>query len=118
MPRAKRGPKARRRRNQILKAASGFIGKRSRCHSIAAEAVHHSWQHAYKGRKQKKRDFRRLWIARINAATRNLGQSYSQVMGGLGRNDIQLNRKMLSEIAISDPAAFRTIVSAASETAK
>lgn len=115
MPRVKRGTKARKRRSQILKAASGFIGKRSRAHSVAAEAVHHAWMHAYKGRKQKKRDFRRLWITRINAASRMLGQSYSQLAGGLNRNDIGLNRKMLSEIAISDPATFRTIVSAASE---
>lgn len=115
MPRVKKGYKARRRRNQILKAASGFIGKRSRCHAVAAEAVHHSWMHAYKGRKQKKRDFRRLWIARINAASRTLGQSYSQLLGGMGKNDIALNRKMLSEIAISDPATFRAIVSSATE---
>lgn len=113
MPRVTRGTKARRRRKQILKAASGFIGKRSRCHSVAAEAVHHAWMHAYKGRKQKKRDFRRLWITRINAAARTLGQSYSQLAGNLGRSDIGLNRKMLSEIAISDPATFRTIVSTA-----
>lgn len=117
MPRVKRGPKARRRRNHILKAASGFIGKRSRCHAIAAEAVHHSWQHAYAGRKQKKRDFRRLWIARINAASRTLGHSYSQLMGGMTKADIALNRKMLSEIAISDPATFRAIVSTATDTA-
>lgn len=117
MPRVKRGTKARRRRNQILKAASGFIGKRSRCHTIAAEAVHHAWMHAYKGRKQKKRDFRALWISRINAASRTLGQSYSQLAGGLKRNDIQLNRKMLSEIAISDPATFREIASNANSAA-
>ena len=116
MPRVKRGTKARRRRNQILKAASGFLGKRSRCHAIAAEAVHHSWMHAYRGRKQKKRDFRRLWIERINAATRELGQSYSSFAGGLRRNDVELNRKMLSEIAISDPATFRAIVGTANES--
>ena len=117
MPRVKRGTKARRRRNQILKAASGFLGKRSRCHTIAAEAVHHAWMHAYRGRKQKKRDFRSLWITRINAASRNIGQSYSQLAGGLKRADIQLNRKMLSEIAISDPATFREIASNANSAA-
>lgn len=117
MPRVKRGTKARRRRNQILKAASGFIGKRSRAHTIAAEAVHHAWMHAYRGRKQKKRDFRRLWITRINAATRPLGQSYSAVAGGLKRANVELNRKMLSEIAISDPAAFREIVGTATKSA-
>lgn len=113
MPRAKKGFKARRRRNRILKAASGYIGKRSRCHSIAAEAVHHAWQHMYRGRKERKRDFRRLWVTRINAASRDLGHSYSQLMGSLNRSDISLNRKMLAEIAISDPATFRAIVSTA-----
>lgn len=113
MPRAKRGFKARRRRNRILKAASGFIGKRSRCHAIATEAVHHSWMHMYKGRKLKKRDFRRLWITRINAACRDLGQSYSKVMGSMKKADIQLNRKMLAELAITDPNAFRQVVSSA-----
>jgi len=117
MPRVTRGTKARRRRNQILKAASGFIGKRSRSYTIATEAVHHAWMHAYRGRKQKKRDFRALWITRINAASRNIGQSYSQLAGGLKRADIQLNRKMLSEIAISDPATFREIASSANSAA-
>jgi large subunit ribosomal protein L20 len=117
MPRAKKGFKARRRRNQILKAARGYIGKRSRCHAIAAEAVHHGWMHSYRGRKQKKRDFRNLWITRINAASRNIGTSYSQLMGKLGKAEIALNRKMLAEIAVSDPATFRAIASAASPEA-
>ena len=110
MPRAKRGFKARRRRNRVLKAASGFRGKRSSCHAIANEAVQHAWMHMYRSRKQRKRDFRALWIQRINAATRNLGISYSKFMGKLGAADVQLNRKMLAEIAISDPVAFTAIL--------
>lgn len=113
MPRAKRGVKARRRRNRILKAAKGFRGKRNSCHAVAAESVHHSWMHMYRGRKQKKRDFRRLWILRINAAVRPLGASYSKLMGGLKKSDIALNRKMLADLAITDPAAFKAIVETA-----
>ena len=113
MPRAKRGYKARRRRNRILKAAKGFRGKRRSCHSIANEAVQHAWMHMYRSRRQRKRDFRRLWIIRINAACRQLGYSYSKIMGALNRNQIALNRKMLAEIAISDPAAFKAIVETA-----
>ncbi len=117
MPRAKKSFKARRRRNRILKAASGFRGKRGSCHAVAAEAVHHAWLHMYRSRKNRKREFRALWITRINAAVRPLGHSYSKVMGGLKANDIELNRKMLSEIAISDPAAFKAIVAAATAEA-
>jgi len=113
MPRAKKSFKARRRRNRILKAASGFRGKRHSCHAIAAEALHHAWLHMYRARKQRKREYRRLWITRINAASRGHGCSYSRLMNGLKANDIELNRKMLSEIAISDPAAFKAIVSTA-----
>ena len=98
MPRAKRGFKARRRRNRILKAASGFRGKRSSCHAAANEAVQHAWMHMYRSRKVRKREFRSLWIVRINAAARAVGLSYS---------------KMLAEIAISDPAAFAAIAAAA-----
>ena len=112
MPRAKRGFKARRRRNRVLKWASGFRGKRSSCHSAANEAVQHAWLHMYRSRKQRKRDFRALWIQRINAASRSLGVSYSKLMGKLGSANIQLNRKMLAEIAISDPVAFAAIAKA------
>jgi large subunit ribosomal protein L20 len=113
MPRAKRGVKARRRRNRILKAASGYRGKRSSCHAVAAETVHHAWQHAYRHRRERKRDFRKLWIVRINAAVRPLGGSYSRLIGSLKKHDILLNRKMLAELAISDPAAFKAIFSTA-----
>jgi large subunit ribosomal protein L20 len=110
MPRAKRGFKARRRRNRVLKWAKGFRGKRSSCHAIANESVQHAWLHMYRSRKQRKRDFRALWIQRINAASRTLGVSYSKLIGKLGKANIELNRKMLAEIAISDPVAFQAIV--------
>jgi large subunit ribosomal protein L20 len=113
MPRAKRGFKARRRRNRILKAASGFRGKRNSCHAVANEAVQHAWMHMYRSRKIRKREFRKLWIARINAAARTAGTSYSRLMGGLNKNGIALNRKMLAELAINDEAAFKAVVSAA-----
>jgi large subunit ribosomal protein L20 len=110
MPRAKRGFKARRRRNRILKWASGFRGKRSSCHAAANEAVQHAWLHMYRSRKQKKRDFRALWIQRINAAVRDTGLSYSKFIHKLATANVQLNRKMLAEIAITDPVAFAALV--------
>ena len=109
MPRAKRGFKARRRRNRVLKAAKGFRGKRSSCHAAANEAVQHAWMHMYRSRKQRKRDFRRLWIIRINAACRIIERSYSTLIGGMTKAHIAINRKMLAEIAISDPTAFKAI---------
>jgi large subunit ribosomal protein L20 len=112
MPRAKRGFKARRRRNRLLKWAKGFRGKRSKCHAIANESVQHAWLHMYRSRKQRKRDFRALWIQRINAAARVQGISYSKLIGKLGKAMIALNRKMLADIAISDPVAFEAIVKA------
>ncbi|HEY4243025.1 MAG TPA: 50S ribosomal protein L20 [Kofleriaceae bacterium] len=112
MPRAKRGFKARRRRNRVLKHASGFRGKRSSCHAVANEAVQHAWLHMYRSRKVRKRDFRSLWIMRINAAARTLGVSYSKLIGKLNTAGVSLNRKMLAEIAISDPVAFKAIASA------
>lgn len=113
MPRAKRGFKGRRRHNRILKAASGFHSARSRLFAYAKEVVMKSWVYAYAHRKLKKRDFRRLWIARINAAARINGTSYSRLMHGLKTANIDVNRKMLSEIAIADANAFAEIVKAA-----
>ena len=112
MPRAKRGFKARRRRNRLLKHASGFRGKRSSCHSVANEAVQHAWMHMYRSRKLRKRDFRGLWIQRINAAARSVGTTYSKLIGKLNSAGVAINRKMLSEIAITDPVAFKTIAGA------
>jgi len=115
MPRAKRGFKARRRRNRVLKAIRGYRGKRGTCYAIGSEALHHAWQHMYRHRRERKRDFRKLWITRINAAARTLDTSYSRFVGALKANDIELNRKMLAEIAISDPAAFKAIVQTAAQ---
>jgi large subunit ribosomal protein L20 len=113
MPRVRRGFKARRRRNRVLKAAKGFRGKRSSCHAAANEAVQHAWMHMYRSRRVRKRDFRALWIQRINAASRLVGKSYSKLMGGLHKANVEINRKMLAEIAISDPQAFQAIVATA-----
>jgi large subunit ribosomal protein L20 len=110
MPRAKRGFKARRRRNRILKFAKGFRGKRSKCHAVAAEAVQHAWMHMYRSRKVRKREFRGLWIVRINAACRQLGVSYSKLMGAMKARGLDVNRKMLAELAIQDPDGFKNVV--------
>lgn len=113
MPRAKRGFKARRRRNRILNAAKGFRGKRNSCFSIANEAVQHAWMHMYRSRRVRKREFRKLWIVRINAACRQLGHSYSKLMGAMKARNMDINRKMLAEIAIRDPDGFRQLVDTA-----
>ena len=110
MSRVKRGFKARRRRNRILKQAKGFFGSRSRSYKSAKVAVMHSLQDAYKGRRLRKRDMRGLWIQRINAAARINGLNYSRLMGGLARADVGLNRKILADLAISDPGAFSAVV--------
>jgi large subunit ribosomal protein L20 len=113
MTRARRGFKARRRRNRVLKAAKGFRGGRRRIWRRAVEAVHHAWMHAYRGRKQKKRDMRRLWIVRINAASRPHGLSYSRLIHGLGKAGVQLDRRALAELAVIDPDAFGKVVQSA-----
>ncbi len=117
MPRAKRGFKARRRHNRILKQTKGYRGKRKNCHAVAVETLHHAYMHMYRSRKVRKRDFRTLWIARINAAVRPLGHSYSKLIGNLHASGITLNRKMLSELAISDPASFKAVVETAGSRA-
>ncbi|MCA9699675.1 MAG: 50S ribosomal protein L20 [Myxococcales bacterium] len=109
MPRAKRGVKARRRRNRILKAASGFRAGRRTMYRRAAEAVRHAWMHAYAGRKQKKRTMRRLWIVRLNAAARLNDLSYSRLIEGLNKVGIEMDRKVLSELAIFDPEGFARV---------
>ena len=113
MPRAKRGFKARRRRNRILKHASGFHRARSRLYAYAKEVVMKAWVYAYAHRRLRKRDFRRLWITRINAAARTNGTSYSRLMHGLKGAGIALDRKVLSDLAIVDPAAFKKVVETA-----
>ncbi len=113
MPRAKRGFKARRRRNRILKHASGFHSARSRLFAYAKEVVMKAWVYSYAHRRRKKRDFRRLWITRINAAARTNGTSYSRLMHALKNANIGLDRKILSELAIVDGAAFSKVVASA-----
>ncbi len=113
MPRAKRGFKARRRRNRILKSASGYHSARSRLFAYAKEVVMKAWVYSYAHRRRRKRDFRRLWITRINAAARTNGTSYSRLMHGLKGAKIALDRKILSDLAIADPAAFASVVKAA-----
>lgn len=115
MPRAKRGFKARRRRNRILEHASGFRSGRRKVWRRAVEAVHRAWMHAYVGRKLKKRDMRRLWIVRINAAVRPLGMSYSRLIHALGVSGIEIDRRALAELAVVDPAAFGVVVEAAKQ---
>jgi len=114
MSRAKRGFKARRRRNRILKMAKGYVGGRHRLFRTATEAVDRALAYAYRDRKARKRDFRRLWIVRINAAARLSGMSYSKLIGGLNKADIQLDRKVLANMAIMDPKAFSQVVKTAS----
>ena len=108
--RIKRGVNAVKKRRKILKLAKGYFGSKSKLYRIARQAVMKSLAYAYVGRKAKKRDFRKLWIARINAAARINGISYSRFMNGLKKNNIEINRKMLAEIAVSDPAAFAKLV--------
>ena len=109
MPRVKRGSKRKERRGKILKLASGFYGAKGRLHRIAKEAVDKSLSYAYRDRRARKRDFRRLWIVRINAASRLNGLSYSQFISGTKRAGIMLDRKMLADIAVRDPEAFSRI---------
>ncbi len=107
--RIKRGFKARRRRKKVLKLAKGFRGGRSKLFRTAADAVDKSLMYAYRDRRQRKRDFRRLWIARINAAARMNKLSYSKFMHGLKMANIDLDRKVLADLAIADPAGFAKI---------
>ena len=109
MPRAKKGPKARRRRNRILKWAKGYRGKRGNCYKPARETVHHAWTFMYRHRRDRKGDFRRLWIVRINAAARLIGVSYSKLIGALARSEIALDRKTLADLAVSDPTTFQAV---------
>lgn len=110
MPRAKGGFKTRRRRKAILERAKGYYGSKSRLYRIATEAVDKALQYAYRDRKAKKRDFRALWIIRINAAVKTFGLTYSQFMAGLKKANISLNRKLLADMAYNDPAAFSQLV--------
>ena len=110
MARVKRGNVARKRRNKILRLARGFRGGNGKLFRTANQRVMKALCNAYRDRRRRKRDFRRLWIARINAAARINGSTYSSLMGKLKSADIKLNRKMLAQIAISDPSSFSNIV--------
>ena len=109
MARVKGGLNAKKKHKKVLKMAKGFYGARSKQYRAAKQAVMRAMAHSYAGRKQRKREFRRLWITRINAAARINGLSYSRFISGLNKQGITINRKMLSEIAIHDPAAFAKI---------
>ena len=113
MPRVKRGFKARRRRNKVLKLAKGYRGARSKLFRSATEAVDRALNYAFRDRRVKKRDFRSLWITRINAASRLNGLSYSKFIFGLKKANVEIDRKVLADIAVSDPKGFTEIASLA-----
>ena len=113
--RVRRGFKARKRRHKVLKLAKGYRGARSKLFRTAADAVDKALMYAYRDRRQRKRDFRQLWITRINAAARINDLSYSKFMNGLKRAGIVLDRKVLADLAISDPAGFAQIAKLASQ---
>ena len=116
MPRAKGGFKTRRRRKKVLKMAKGYYGARSRCYKVAKQAVEHALQYAYRDRRVKKREFRRLWIIRINAAARQAGLTYGQFIHGLKKAGIGVDRKILADLAYHDPRAFGELVEKAKES--
>ncbi len=118
MPRAKGGPKTRHRRKKILKKAKGYVGGRSRLYRTAAETLLRAGAFAYRDRKAKKRTARRLWITRINAACREAGITYSQLMVALRRAGILLDRKVLAEMAVRDPDGFRRLTETARTQAR
>jgi large subunit ribosomal protein L20 len=113
MPRAVSGTVARKRRKKILKLAKGYRSVRSTCFRKAREAVEHGLVYAYRDRKNRKREFRRLWIARINAAVRAQGMNYSQFMNGLKKAEIELDRKVLSDMAINNEESFKALTETA-----
>ena len=118
MARIKGATMTRKRRNKVLKMAKGYYGSKSKLFRTAKQAVMKSGQYAYIGRKQKKREFRRLWITRISAAAKMNGMNYSSFINGLNKAGITLNRKMLAEIAVSDAAAFTALTEKAKEALK
>ena len=111
MPRVSRGPKTRQRRKKVLKAAKGYRGGQSKLFKTASISVNRARMFAYRDRRARKRDFRKLWIIRINAAARERGLSYSDFIGGLNRLGIDLDRKTLAEMAVNDPVAFTQVTS-------
>jgi large subunit ribosomal protein L20 len=118
MARATNSPASRKRRKKVLKYAKGYFGNKSKLFRYAKEAVQHAWQYAYAARRKKKGDFRGLWIVRLNAACRNAGISYSRFIEGLKAAKIELDRKILSDIAIRDEVAFTALVKQAQDALK
>jgi len=110
MARVKRGVQARKKHKKVLKQAKGYRGARSRVYRVATQAVTKAGQYAYRDRRQKKRVFRSLWIARINAGAREHGLSYSKMINGLSRAEIQIDRKVLADLAVNDKPAFAALV--------
>jgi large subunit ribosomal protein L20 len=110
MPRSVNAVASRARRKKVLKQAKGFFGRRKNVWTVAKNAVEKAMQYAYRGRKEKKRNFRSLWVTRINAGAREYGLSYSQFMGALKKNNIELNRKVLADLAMNHPEAFKAVV--------
>ncbi|SRR6056297_2381385 len=110
MPRSVNAVASKRKRKKYIKAAKGYFGARKNVYTVAKNAVEKGWLYAYRDRRNKKRAFRRLWIARINAATRLEGMSYSKFIHGLKQNNIDLNRKVLADLAVNNKATFKSIV--------
>lgn len=110
MPRSVNAVASRTRRKRILKFAKGYWGRRNNVWTVAKNAIEKGWTYAYRDRKAKKRDFRKLWIQRINAGAREHGMSYSQFMGNIKRANIELNRKVLADLALNHPEAFKAII--------
>ncbi|RRQ47250.1 50S ribosomal protein L20 [Chryseobacterium sp. SC28] len=110
MPRSVNSVASRARRKKVLKKAKGFYGRRKNVWTVAKNAVEKAMQYAYRGRKEKKRSFRSLWVMRINAGARENGLTYSQLIGGLKKNNIELNRKVLADLAMNHPEAFKAVV--------
>jgi large subunit ribosomal protein L20 len=115
MPRVKRGVPGAKRRKKVLKRAKGYFGGRSKLHGVAIEAVDKAEKYAYRDRRQRKREFRSLWIARINAAARQNGLSYSRLMAGLKAADIEIDRKVLAQLALEDPQGFSALAARATQ---
>ena len=113
--RTKKGAARRRKKKRVLKAARGYRGGRSKLYRTAKQSLRKAWRYSWAHRRQKKRDFRRLWITRINAAARMRGLNYSQFMGALKKADVELNRKMLADMAVNDVPAFDRVFELANE---
>ena len=116
MPRSRNNVASRRRRKKIMNQAKGYWGARSKVYTIAKNAVEKALQYQYRDRKVRKREFRKLWIARINAAARQNGTTYSRLMGAMKSNNIEINRKVMADLAVRDPEAFSQIVQTATKS--